>query len=125
MQSTDLLTLPEQIARIQAQLNANAPKYNLTRMPVTMAELEEVIKRVFDEKLAELSKSQVAETQKVEPCGGSAMLSAIGSALTEDQQLWLSKPDNQDKIVEFLNSANGQALTRRFFTTYKDYKEQK
>lgn len=120
----DLLTIPEQVAKIQAQLSMNAPQYNTVRMPVTMGELESIIKRVFSEQLAELSKSQVAGQSNAGSMG-SELLAAVGSALDEDQQLWLSNPSNQDKIIDFLTSPNGQALTRRFFTTYKDYKEAK
>lgn len=121
----DLLTLPEQIARIQSQLSMSAPQYTpQERMPVTIAELEVVIKRVFNAQVAEMSNGQVAE-QSSAASANSELLAAVGSALNEDQQLWLSNASNQDKIIDFLTSPNGQALTRRFFTSYKDYKETK
>lgn len=69
-----------------------------------------------------MSKGQVAEQVSVGSAGNDFIV-AVGSALNEDQQVWLSNPANQDKIIDFLTSPNGQALTRRFFTTYKDYKE--
>jgi hypothetical protein len=121
----DLLTIPEQIAKIQSQLSMSAPQYTpQERMPVTIAELEVVIKRVFNAQVAEMSKGQVAEQVSVGSAGNDFIV-AVGSALNEDQQVWLSNPANQDKIIDFLTSPNGQALTRRFFTTYKDYKETK
>jgi hypothetical protein len=101
----------------------SAPQYQpQERMPVSIMELEVVIKRVFNAQVAEMSKGQVTEQVSVGSAGNDFIV-AVGSALNEDQQVWLSNPANQDKIIDFLTSPNGQALTRRFFTTYKDYKE--
>lgn len=56
---------------------------------------------------------------------GSKLLYAIGSGLTEEQQLWLSSPDNQACIPDFLLTPDGQAFTKRFFLYYREYKEHK
>jgi hypothetical protein len=47
------------------------------------------------------------------------LLTAVGSGLTEEQQVWLS--NNQSKLAEFFQTMDGQAVTRRFYTLYKDF----
>jgi hypothetical protein len=50
------------------------------------------------------------------------MLAALGSALSEEEQVWISQPENQDKVTDFFKTAEGQAITRRFMMSYKEYK---
>jgi hypothetical protein len=52
------------------------------------------------------------------------LLVAIGASLDEAQQLWLSNSANNALIPEFLATPTGQAITKRFFNAYKQYKEQ-
>ncbi len=82
--------------------------------------VEETVKRVLQ---AEMAKLQPPSLQ-AEPVAneGVNMLSAIGSALTEEQQQWLSVPENQTCVPEFFSTTEGQAITRRFFAAYKEYK---
>ena len=83
---------------------------------------EEMIHRILDEKLTQLIQPNVP--QQAQPIDyGSQLLVAVGSALTEEQQLWLSQDSNRADIPKFLSSMEGQAITRRFFSSYKQYKE--
>jgi hypothetical protein len=47
------------------------------------------------------------------------LLPAIGSALDEQQQLWLS--NNPSKLAAFFLTPEGQAVTRRFYIMYKEF----
>jgi hypothetical protein len=109
----DSLTLQKQIELLQSQmvpLRAQAMRRVET--------LEETVKRVLQK---ELAKETPAEN--VEPAAESvSMLSAVGSALTEAQQQWLSLAENQECIPEFFMTSEGQAITRRFITAYQEYK---
>jgi hypothetical protein len=49
------------------------------------------------------------------------MLAALGSALSEEEQTWLSQSGNQDKVVDFFYTPEGQAITRRFMMSYKEF----
>jgi hypothetical protein len=109
----DSSAIQRQIELLQAQLipmKAQALKRVET--------LEETVERVLQKKLAEISS-------QVEPVAeeGNKMLSAIGSALTEDQQQWLSLPENQNSIPDFFNTDEGKAITKRFIMAYKEYKQ--
>ncbi len=84
--------------------------------------MEAAISRIIDEKLLQLSK-QVTQPVEEPIDYGTQLLVAVGSALNEEQQVWLSCDTNRIDIPKFLASIEGQAITRRFFTTYKHFKE--
>jgi len=83
--------------------------------------VEETVKRVLQTEMAKLQPPSL-QAEPIVSEEGVNMLSAIGSALTEEQQQWLSLPENQSCIIEFFSTMEGQAITRRFFTAYKEYK---
>lgn len=76
------------------------------------------MRQVFAEEMSKLqtSLSQTAAAS-VNP-----MLAALGSALSEEEQTWLSQPSNQDKVIDFFYTTEGQAITRRFMMSYKEFK---
>jgi hypothetical protein len=57
--------------------------------------------------------------EQVPPQPMGDLLPAIGSALDEQQQLWLS--NNSGKLAAFFLTPEGQAVTRRFYIMYKEY----
>lgn len=97
---------------------------NMAPQVPTMESIEEAVRKVVHTELGKLSNGAVAPQQPAPMDYGTKLLMAIGTGLTEEQQLWLSNTDNQTLIPEFLASKDGQAFTKRFFTFYKDFKEQ-
>ena len=119
----DLQTTQQQrITMLEEQLKIyQKPTVNL--QPQNQPEsMEAMISRLIDEKLMQLS-SQVSQQQPEPIDYGTQLLVAVGSALTEEQQMWLSEESNRLDIPRFLSSIEGQAITRRFFSTYKQFKE--
>jgi hypothetical protein len=118
----DLLTSDMRIQALRNQLDGlagikkNAPVAETT---------EQMIGRVVEQKLAELlapvATASTTNTSSMDY--GSQLLLAVGSALTEEQQIWLSNESNRADIPRFLSSTEGQAITRRFFTSYKQFKD--
>lgn len=111
----DSSAIQRQIELLQSQmvpLKAQAMK--------RVESVEETVKRVLQTEMAKLQppSSQVEAIANE----GINMLSAIGSALTEEQQQWLSLAENQTGIPDFFSTTEGQAITRRFFMAYKEYK---
>jgi len=127
----DSQALEQRIVALQAELMAvktqTVPQYQpqIQLQPVmanpSMETTEDMVKRLIDEKLKQVLATQPTVQQPMDY--GQQLLVAVGSALNEEQQLWLSKDENRIDIPKFLSSIEGQALTRRFFTNYKDYKE--
>lgn len=112
---TGLLSMEEQIAKLRADL-ANYQK------PQPRESVEDVVRRVLSEHGAitppPVTTPQVDNTVSY----GESLLLAIGSALSKDQQEWLSHEVNQAGIPAFLNTYEGQAITRRFIDMYQAYK---
>ena len=114
----DLQTADQRIAMLQQQLNS----YQKPTLPQQTESMEAMISRLIEEKLSKLTESNVP--QPVQPMDyGSQLLVAVGCALNEEQQLWLSEEKNRIDIPKYLASTEGQAITRRFFSSYKLYKE--
>lgn len=90
--------------------------------------LKKVVNEALDERFSKNSNESVVPVSQpiTEPVDyGTQLLLAIGSALSEEQQIWLSLPENQVLIPDFLLTLNGQAFTKRFFLFYKEFKESK
>ena len=100
------------------------PPVNSNPQVPTMESIEEAVLKVVHRELGKISGAPIAPTEPAPMDYGTKLLVAIGTGLTEDQQLWLSHSENQALIPEFLASKDGQAFTKRFFTFYKDFKEQ-
>ena len=79
-----------------------------------LSQLKTYLKQLIAEVLDEREKEAAPSSEYAQ-----SLMLAIGSALTEDQQVWLSS--HPQDLPIFLASAEGQALTRRFFTSYKTY----
>ena len=128
-------TTEQRIAQLQLQLAQQTQQMGIplptVQPPVKQESTEEMISRLLDEKLSKLipvanNPVAVVEEAPAEPLDyGTQLLVAIGSAITKEQQQWLSDVDNQIGIPVFLNTADGQAITRRFFKTYIEYKDAK
>jgi len=122
-----LTQLEQRLAGIQQELSQTrlAPMATY-QQPIPQESLEEKINRLIDEKLNKLAQSAMPPTQEQAAMGyGQALLCAVGSALNESQQLWLSEESNRKDIPAFLQSIEGQAITRRFFNSYKSFLESK
>lgn len=123
----DLLTPDQRIQALQSQLSAlikptESPQQQISQN--TVETTEQMVNRILDEKLSKLLGDTVQAVQPAQPVDyGTQLLVAVGCALTEEQQLWLSNESNRMEIPKFLSSAEGQAITRRFFTTYKQFKD--
>jgi len=128
-------TTEQRIAQLQLQLAQQTQQMEIplptVQPPVKQESTEEMISRLLDEKLSKLipvanNPVTVVEEALAEPLDyGTQLLIAIGSAITKEQQMWLSEVDNQMGIHGFLNTADGQAITRRFFKTYIEHKDTK
>jgi ethanolamine utilization protein EutQ (cupin superfamily) len=103
-------SLEDQIRQLQSQIQPTVLK--------KVENVEEQMRRVFREEMSKLSTSLNQNVvASVNP-----MLAALGSALSEEEQTWISQPENQDKVTDFFKTAEGQAITRRFMMSYKEYK---
>lgn len=100
------------------------PPVHVNPQVPTMESIEEAVRKVVHQELGKISGAPIAPTQPAPMDYGTQLLMAIGTGLTEEQQVWLSHSENQSLIPEFLASKDGQAFTKRFFTFYKDFKEQ-
>jgi len=124
-------TTEQRIAQLQLQLAQQMGQPLPTQIPQTLVKqesVEDMIHRILDEKLSKVMPiaNNPVPVVEAEPLDyGTQLLLAIGSAITKEQQLWLSEVDNQMGIPGFLNTADGQAITRRFFKTYIEYKDTK
>ncbi len=103
-------SLEERIRLLQSQIQPTVSK--------SVDDVEEKMRRVFQEEMSKLSTSL---NQNV-AASVNPMLAALGSALSEEEQVWISQPENQDKVTDFFRTAEGQAITRRFMMSYKEYK---
>jgi hypothetical protein len=114
----DSLALEQRIAFLQNQLQSQSK-------PQNEETTEQVVSRIVEEKLTKLLGEPLQAVQQAsQPIDyGSQLLVAVGSALSEEQQVWLSNDANRCDIPSFLTSPEGQAITRRFFSTYKQYKD--
>lgn len=123
--------LEQRIAALQAELQAVKYQPQVNLLPPVQPSppkesTEEMVKRLIHEQLNQLIATPVAQQASPAPMDfGALLLQAIGSGLTEQQQLWLSLPENQINIPDFLMTPDGQAITRRFFNKYTEYKELK
>ncbi len=77
-----------------------------------LAQLKPYLKQLIAEVLDEREPAPSSEYAQ-------SLMLAIGSALTEDQQVWLC--NNGKDLPLFLSTPEGQAITRRLFTSYKSY----
>lgn len=135
-----MLTVEEEIKALQAELlTVKQPQQQIANVvrQQPMESQEAMISRLIDEKLNTLLLAaqhipqvlptptpQVSQQSSTAP-EPISLLSAIGSALTEQQQLWLSDAKNQTHIPEFLMTAEGKAIIRRFMSTYTEYRSSK
>jgi hypothetical protein len=102
-------SLEERIRLLQAQIQPTVSK--------TVENVEDQMRRVFQEEMSKLNTSlNQTVAASVNP-----MLAALGSALSEEEQTWLSQSGNQDKVVDFFYTPEGQAITRRFMMSYKEF----
>lgn len=117
MQQQRIQMLEEQLKHYQKPM--------VSQPVITTESTEAMISRIIDEKLMQLSKQVTEQVVAEEPIVdyGTQLLVAVGSALNEEQQVWLSCDANRIDIPRFLASIEGQSITRRFFTTYKQFKE--
>jgi hypothetical protein len=100
------------------------PNVNNVVSQATIADAEQALRKFIQDEIQKALGSAVSTKQ--EPMDyGKRLLLSIGSALSEEEQIWLSNVSNQDDIPDFLATSDGQAFTRRFFLFYKDYKEKK
>lgn len=105
--------LDQRIAQLQDQM--------VPSLATIRAMIEEETRRILANALPSVAEQINTPPQDRPMDLGIQILNAIGSALTEDQQAWLSDPENQTAIPTFLRTLEGQALTRRFMTMYKDH----
>jgi hypothetical protein len=106
------MTIEQRIAHLQGQMT---PMPSLNGLDLTS--IRSLVMEETQRALANMSNPSASA-----PTGlGTQILNALGTGLVEDQQLWLSEPSNQALIPEFLNTLEGQAFTRRFFSSYKNY----
>jgi hypothetical protein len=110
----DTKALELEIARLQglkASLNTQSVIPNTQS---SSDDLRDTIRQVLKEELAAIvAPVTPTESPKV------PLLAAVGSGLSEEQQLWLS--NNQERLSEFFLTLEGQAVTKRFFNLYKEY----
>lgn len=111
------------IPGVTPQYTGASPVNAASTVP-TMESIEEAVRKAVHQELGKISSASIAPQQPAPMDYGTKLLVAIGTGLTEEQQVWLSHSDNQALIPEFLASKDGQAFTKRFFTFYKDFKEQ-
>jgi len=125
--------LEMRIAALQAELQAvKYPQQSMLQQqvqqpPMPVESTEEMVKRLIDERLSEaLAVASPPQPQQSASMDfGVLLLRAIGSGLTVSQQQWLSLPENQVNIPDYLMTIEGQAITRRFLNGYTEYKETK
>lgn len=101
--------LESQIKSLQSQLaNISAPQQD---------NIQQLVKEAVSSELAELKKlltnQQAPAKKKI------TIFEAIGSALTQEQQLWLSKEEVISAVPEFLASEQGKEITKLFYETYR------
>jgi len=125
--------LEMRIAALQAELQAvKYPQQSMLQQqvqqpPMPVESTEEMVKRLIDERLSEaLAVASPPQPQQSASMDfGVLLLRAIGSGLTVSQQQWLSLPENQVNIPDYLMTIEGQAITLRFLNGYTEYKETK
>jgi TolA-binding protein len=103
-------SLEDQIRQLQSQIQPTVLK--------KVENVEEQMRRVFQEEMSKLNTS----LNQTAAASVSPMLAALGSALSEEEQVWISQPENQVKVIDFFKTPEGQAITRRFMMAYKEYK---
>ena len=114
---TGLLSMESQIAALREEI-AN---YQKPRTSPKTETVEEVVRRILSEQQAKPPSVPAPEVKASPVSYGESLLHAIGSALSEPQQIWLSTENVQAKIPEFLLTFEGQAITRRFIDMYQTY----
>jgi hypothetical protein len=118
------LTLDQRIAQLQGQMT---PPPQMPTLPaLDLSALRGLVMEETQRAIAAAMPSLTApiSTPVTPPMDlGTQLLNAVGVGLTEEQQIWLSDPSNQRQVPDFLRSIEGQAFTRRFFSTYKTYLE--
>jgi hypothetical protein len=106
----DTKALELEIARLQELRNNLSMPLATLNQPSPVEDLRETVRQILRE---ELAVTVTPEPTKL------PLLAAVGTGLSEEQQQWLST--NQDKLPEFFMSNEGHAITRRFFTLYKEF----
>jgi hypothetical protein len=106
----DTKALEAEIARLQGLKESLSTQSIAIQSPTN--DLRETVRQILRE---ELAAAVPPEQQKI------PLLAAVGTGLSEEQQIWLAQSSNQDRLSEFFMTPEGQAVTRRFFTLYKEF----
>lgn len=81
----------------ELQLGKTQP---ISEVPKESSDLKDIIREVLREELTSLKDSTPIPDKT--PAKPMTLLESIGTSLSEEEQLWLSKPDILPKVGEFL-----------------------
>lgn len=81
--------------------------------------LEEMIQKKILEMFPNLTTTA---SQTIKEDASVDLLASIGAALNDSEKEWIS--NNFEDASKFLLTDSGKAITRRFYMSYKEYKEQ-
>lgn len=118
MSGNTLEELQEKLRQMQqspvtASVTLQQPK-TLEQVP-NESELIALVRRIICEEL----KKEIPKPIEPEPIPVElAFFNAIGLALTEEEQRWLSLPEVLKNVSSFLTTETGKAITRRFFDCF-------
>ncbi len=112
---------------MQTQLNGLSNYVEQSKKPVESNNLLDVSSLVRTQVKEELARHKAEEVKQKEIAtkesntGLSTILPIVGSALTESQQLWLSKPDVLMKLPNFLADNSGKEALQILVEEFKTF----
>lgn len=118
-----------EVAALQAQIEAlrhQATAPSAQQSPqnaiggISLDDIKSVVKGMLEEFAA-----TSGTIQKIEPIKKYTLLEAIGLALTNDEQIWLSTPVVLNDLPNFIASENGQTLIKNIVSNFREYYENK
>ena len=108
----DLLALQNELKRLEGVYSNKMP--DTTPIAILTPDLEKSVRAIVKDEMYLLMNNKVPD----EP---NPMLIAIGSLLTEEQQLFFSDNKNQIKLVDFLKTAEGMLVFKKFLTLFQEF----